>query len=195
MRDLIQKAKWGHADTDAHVLTLFSLVVSLGAKKILELGVRDGNSTDALLKGVEYTGGVVTSVDIEGTSYVPTNKSRWHFHRGDALVFLNTLPEGEMFDLVFVDDWHSYRHVSDELRLLDQHVTPASLILLHDTMYGTTPNYHSDLTLKTGQWANGGPYRAVAELDPQFWEFSTIPVGHGLTILRKKYSTKYFAKE
>jgi hypothetical protein len=51
---------------------------------------------------------------------------------------------------------------------------------------------HSDLTLNTGQWAKGGPYRAVAELDPQFWEFSTLPYNNGLTILRKKYSNKFF---
>jgi len=59
-------------------------------------------------------------------------------------------------------------------------------------MYGNyTPHYHVDLTMKEGQWANGGPYRAIAELNPQFWEFSTIPSCNGLTILRKKYSNKY----
>ena len=50
---------------------------------------------------------------------------------------------------------------------------------------------YTDLTLKDGQWANGGPYRAVAELNPQFWEFSTLPWNNGLTILRKKYSNLY----
>lgn len=60
-------------------------------------------------------------------------------------------------------------------------------------MYGNTcPHYHSDLTDKKGQWANGGPYRAVAELSPQFWEFATLPYNNGLTLLRKKYSNKFF---
>ena len=59
-------------------------------------------------------------------------------------------------------------------------------------MYGNTcPYYHVDLTVCSPQWANGGPYRAVAELNPNFWEFSTIPSNNGLTILRKKYSSKY----
>jgi hypothetical protein len=61
-------------------------------------------------------------------------------------------------------------------------------------MYGNNePRYHTDLTLKDGQWAEGGPYRAVAELNPQFWEFSTIPSNNGLTILRKKYSSKFYS--
>ena len=37
------------------------------------------------------------------------------------------------------------------------------------------------------EWANGGPYRAVKELDSNKWEYVTIPVNNGLTILRKKY--------
>jgi hypothetical protein len=91
-----------------------------------------------------------------------------------------------------VDDWHSYRHVKKQLELLDKLVGPSSIILLHDLMYGNTePFYHADLTLTHGQWAEGGPYRAVAELDPQFWEWSTLPWNNGLTILRKKYSNKY----
>ena len=71
-------------------------------------------------------------------------------------------------------------------------VSPKSVIVLHDLMYGNyEPHYHCDLTLKNGQWAGGGPYRAISELNEQFWEFSTIPVNNGLTILRKKYSNKY----
>jgi hypothetical protein len=62
-------------------------------------------------------------------------------------------------------------------------------------MYGNTcPFYHVDLIVKDGQWGNGGPYRAVAELNPQFWEFSTLPWNNGLTILRKKYSNKFKQK-
>jgi len=85
--------------------------------------------------------------------------------------------------------------VKRQLELLDELVSPSSIILLHDLMYGNTnPFYHCDLTLKDGQWANGGPYRAVAELNPQFWEWSTLPWNNGLTILRKKYSNRYFTK-
>ena len=101
-------------------------------------------------------------------------------------------PKDEKIDVVFVDDWHSYRHVKHQLQYLDQLVGPSSIILLHDLMYGNTePFYHSDLAHGGDQWDEGGPYRAVAELNPQFWEWSTLPWNNGLTILRKKYSNKY----
>jgi hypothetical protein len=51
-----------------------------------------------------------------------------------------------------------------------------------------------DITMKDGQWANGGPYRAVAELPSQFWEFATLPYNNGLTILRKNTRTSTFSK-
>ena len=83
-----------------------------------------------------------------------------------------------------------------ELEILDKKVSPSSILLLHDLMYGEScPFYHCDLTPCAGsQWNNGGPYRAVAELNHQFWEFSTLPWNNGLTILRKKYSNKYLKK-
>ena len=112
------------------------------------------------------------------------------FKKQDSLAFLKEY-NNEKIDFIFVDDWHAYDHVKKELEYLDQYVSPSSIIVLHDLMYSTTPYYHTDLTLTSGQWAGGGPYRAVAELNPNFWEFSTIPVNNGLTILRKKYSSKY----
>ena len=101
-------------------------------------------------------------------------------------------PRDKKIDVAFVDDWHSYPHVKRQLELLDELVSPSSIILMHDLMYGNTdPFYHVDLSHHEGQWASGGPYRAVAELNPQFWEWSTLPWNNGLTILRKKYSNKY----
>jgi hypothetical protein len=66
-------------------------------------------------------------------------------------------------------------------------ITPSSIILLHDLMYSDAqPDYRSDLATTDAQWADGGPYRAVAELDPDLWEWATVPVNHGLTLLRRK---------
>jgi cephalosporin hydroxylase len=135
------------------------------------------------------------SVDLEEISFRPPNElsKSWHANaRTSALDFLQKWPKFKIMDFVYVDDWHAYPHVKRELELLDGLVSPKSLIVIHDTMYGNwQPHYHCDLTLKSGQWEGGGPYRAVAELDPQFWEFATIPANNGLTILRKKYSNKY----
>lgn len=182
-------------DSSFHQLTLLSLVTSLKAKTIVELGVRDGGTTLPLLIGANINNGKLYSVDLNSVDYIPPKElsQNWVLcDKTNSLKFLNEWPKEKIIDFIYIDDWHAYSHVKQELEILDRLVSPKSLILIHDTMYGNwQPHYHCDLTLKDGQWEGGGPYRAVAELDPQFWEFSTIPVNHGLTILRKKYSNKY----
>ena len=134
--------------------------------------------------------GIVLAINIP-TEFKPNNEN-YTFVQKDSIEFLDEWPKDKRIDVAYVDDWHSYSHVKKQLEILDQLVGPSSIILLHDLMYGNTdPFYHSDLTLKEGQWADGGPYRAVAELNPQFWEWATLPWNNGLTILRKKYSNKY----
>lgn len=186
----------GTGDSDKHLMTLYSIAIGMKAKRILELGVRGGSTTLPLLMASDKNKGSLTSVDIEDTTFTPPynlNTSCWKFVKSDALSFLKSQTTTEPYDLIYVDDWHAYNHVKAELIEIDRLVSPKSVILIHDLMYGNTcPHYHSDLTLKDGQWADGGPYRAVAELPSQFWEFSTLPYNNGLTILRKKYSNKYF---
>lgn len=184
----------GNGDSDRHLMTIFSIALGIKAKKILELGVRSGKTTLPLLLAAKINSGKVVSVDINETDFKAPDelKEYLEFKQMDALKYLEEVSKEEPFDLIFIDDWHAYNHVKKELEYVDRLVSPRSVILLHDLMYGNhAPHYHSDLTLKDGQWAEGGPYRAVAELNPQFWEFSTIPVNNGLTILRKKYTNLY----
>jgi predicted O-methyltransferase YrrM len=193
--NIISDVIYGTGDSDKHLMTIFSIAISIKAKKILELGVRNGKTTLPLLLAAKINSGKVTSVDINDTLFVaPTELQKFlEFKKMDAIKYLDELKhDDEPFDLIFIDDWHAYKHVKKELEIIDKLVSPRTVILLHDLMYGNhAPHYHSDLTLKDGQWAEGGPYRAVAELNSQFWEFSTIPVNNGLTLLRKKYTNLY----
>ncbi len=198
MTDLTNRVVNGNGDSDKHLLTMYGIAVGMGAKRILELGVRNGTTTLPFLAAAKVTGGHVTSVDIAPTNFIPPKDlgEHWTFVEQDALSYLESKVKqiDQPYDLIYVDDWHAYDHVKQELEYIDRIVSPATVILVHDLMYGNyCPHYHSDLTLTTGQWAKGGPYRAVAELDPQFWEFATLPYNNGLTILRKKYSNKYFS--
>jgi len=192
---LLNKVLTGNGDSDKHLLTMYSIALSINAKNILELGVRNGDTTLPYLLAAKETNGKLESVDINDTTFsCPTDlKNYWTFFKKDALAFLEEkVVQKVKYDLIYIDDWHSYEHVKKELEYIDQMVKPGSIILLHDLMYGNTcPYYHVDLTACSPQWANGGPYRAVAELNPNFWEFATIPSNNGLTLLRKKYSSKY----
>jgi predicted O-methyltransferase YrrM len=194
-KQILNTVLTGNGDSDKHLLTLFSISLSINARSILELGVRSGTTTLPFLMATDLTNGFLESVDINSTSFKCPDEynHRWKFYQRNALDLLKEKTEKkEKYDLIYVDDWHSYDHVKAELEYIDQMVRPGSIVLLHDLMYGNTcPYYHVDFTTCSPQWANGGPYRAVAELNPNFWEFSTIPSNNGLTILRKKYSSKY----
>jgi predicted O-methyltransferase YrrM len=194
---ILEKTINGKGDSDSHLATLLGIAVGSKGKTILELGVRNGDSTLPFLLSAKMNDGKLYSVDINETIFVAPDelKPYWEFTKMDAIQYLENWDVSKSLDIVYIDDWHSYDHVKKELEILDRLVSPSTVILVHDLMYGgTCPFYHSDITLKDGQWANGGPYRAVAELNPQFWEFSTLPWNNGLTILRKKYSNKYKQK-
>ena len=188
---IIEKTINGTDDSDGHLLTLFSIAVSSKAKVMLELGVRNGDTTLPLFEAAKINDAFLYSIDINDIGFVFDEKY-WKFIKSDSIEYLKKVSKNDNIDLVFIDDWHSYEHVKEELEILDKIISPSTIILIHDLMYGNTcPYYHTDLTLKSGQWANGGPYRALAELDTQFWEFSTLPWCNGLTILRKKYSSLF----
>jgi predicted O-methyltransferase YrrM len=170
-----------------HSLTFLSIALQIKAKSILELGTREGGSTYPFLVASKILGGKLTSIDIETPGYeAPEDlKPYWNFIKSDALEFLDS--NTERFDLIYVDDWHSYAHVKKELEYIDRVSDRNTIILLHDLMgmsshpYYFYPKDEPD----TSEWGEGGPFRAVMELDLNRWEWATIPVCHGLTILRK----------
>jgi len=194
MNDIIEISTQGTGDSDRHALTLFAIAIGSKGKTIIELGVRNGNTTLPLLRAAKINKGLLYSVDIKDTNFIPEkdHAENWRFYQQDSIKFLENWNPKNDIDIIFLDDWHSYEHVKEQLTILDSIVSPSTVILLHDLMYGETcPVYHTELGIKDGQWGNGGPYRAVAELNPQFWEYATLPWNNGLTILRKKYSSKY----
>jgi predicted O-methyltransferase YrrM len=184
----------GFGDSDRHLLTLFAIAHASRSKTYMELGVRSGGTTLPLVMAAHANNGTLHSVDIADTEFncPPEYQRNWQFHKCDALKFLKDWNKEERVDFIYIDDWHAYDHVRDELAQVDEMIGPSSVVLIHDLMWGGhAPYYHCDLTLSDGQWANGGPYRAVCELNSQFWEFSTIPWCNGLTLLRKKYSSLF----
>jgi predicted O-methyltransferase YrrM len=103
--------------------------------RIIELGVRGGNSTAALLAGLEHSGGELWSVDIAepGTPAEWNGLPFWHL-----LVADDTSPEAVAFcpgdvDVLFIDTSHYYPHTLQELRLYVPKVKPGGIVLLHDT--------------------------------------------------------------
>jgi predicted O-methyltransferase YrrM len=100
--------------------------------RVLELGVRSGNSTCAFLAGAQESGGHVWSVDIvpPAVPWAWTRSGLWTFTLGDDMIV--DVPQAE-FDVLFVDSSHRCAHTLAELRKFVPLVVPGGRVLAHDT--------------------------------------------------------------
>lgn len=116
------------SDIWEHLPTLYAHVVAENARVVVELGVRSGNSTAALLAAVELTGGHLWSVDIDTQPAGFDNHPQWTFIQGNDLATADQLPA--TIDVLFIDTSHHYEHTLAELRLYGPR---SRWIVLHDT--------------------------------------------------------------
>lgn len=124
------------SDIQGHLRLLRDLVVELDAQVVVELGVRWGRSTVALLAGVEQTGGRLWSCDVDPATHdwVPDevrSHPQWSFSGGDDLDMVENVPRP--IDLLFVDTSHEYGHTLAELHMYGPLVRPGGAVVLHDT--------------------------------------------------------------
>src|SRR5262249_16963201 len=93
---------------------------------VLEIGVRSGVSTSALLAGVEEHGGHLFSLDINDCRPFEGHP-QWTFLQGNSLLMESPYPN---YEVVFIDGDHSY-----EGALLDlfQHGSKGKTVFVHDT--------------------------------------------------------------
>jgi predicted O-methyltransferase YrrM len=66
---LIEKTKFGDGDSDRHLMSLYSIALGSKSKNIIELGVRNGDTTLPLALAAKDNNGHLYSVDINETSY------------------------------------------------------------------------------------------------------------------------------
>jgi predicted O-methyltransferase YrrM len=122
------------SDLGCHFWVLHALVIALRAKQVIELGVRRGTSTVALLSALDVTDGRLWSCDIQTSEVVPAFVSqhpRWEFcHRDDNEVGDHIPSE---CDLLFIDTSHESKHTKRELEIYGPRVRAGGLIALHDS--------------------------------------------------------------
>lgn len=143
--------------------------------RVLEIGVRDGISTAALLVGVAKHGGHVYSVDIEDCSKLYSSDPRWTFIQADsgrdhARIFERMGKEDNNFriDLLFLDGDHSYDGCMSDLTTFGPW---ANIIAVHDTHSAYSGVWESVISYYRS--AFNGPFRRA--------EFTTA--SHGLGVL------------
>lgn len=103
---------------------------------VLELGVRGGNSTSALLAGVVKRGGHVYSVDIDSNCWGSVGlHPQWTFINADSLDVdkIRSVMLEATIDMLFIDTEHTYTRTMNELSTWGSVVKKGGKIFLHDT--------------------------------------------------------------
>lgn len=154
------------ADMEKHVDALCE--AARDAAVVLELGVRTGVSTWALLEGLPPDGRLI-SMDIQDCYDACHERvrgdRRWEFVRADDrdLAITSTLPQA---DLVFIDTSHEFGHTLTELYLAAH--LKARRILLHDYLSEEGVRRAVSIFLLER------PQYRLARVDPSIWGLAVL---------------------
>ena len=111
MNTFIEKALHGNMDSDRHLVSIFAMALASRGKVFVELGVREGHTTEPLYEAAKLTKGHLWSVDLNDPTKFKPNNGNYTFVKQDSIKFLEEWPRDKKIDVAFVDDWHSYPHV------------------------------------------------------------------------------------
>lgn len=173
-----------HSDINEHLNTLFEY--ALKCDTIAEFGVRDIVSTFAFAKARPKK---ITCVDV----LIPKNINEFikaceiqnincEFFKDDTLKF-----SLENVDLLFIDTWHSYNQLKNELKIHNSKVN--KYIILHDTVsYAFVNERKYDYIPNNNSQEKSGLVPAIQEflLENPIWKIEKeFTNNNGLTVLSR----------
>jgi predicted O-methyltransferase YrrM len=168
-------------DTSDCLIPLIQLAKEVDAKTLVEIGVREGISTVALLLACKALAGHLWSVDVE-----PCLKARetvknlgleqfWTFTQAHSLEFAKTW--NKTIDLLFIDSGHTFNLTINELRAYSKFLKIGGAIAMHDTLL--TSEDHAEI--------NSGVWLAVQRFlrENRNYTFQELNTTWGLGVLRR----------
>ncbi|MFH1896252.1 MAG: class I SAM-dependent methyltransferase [bacterium] len=122
-----------------HLTALFIESLVVKPKLIVELGVRQGDSTFALGRAAKLCQARLVSVDVEDFEGKLTYEN-WTFVKRDDIKFAGEFriwckkrKIKPQIDVLFIDTSHYYRHTTDEIKVWFPFLSPKARVFFHDT--------------------------------------------------------------
>lgn len=128
------------SDIASHLFPLHALasLCAEPSRPVVELGVRDGNSTIALLTGCARQNANLFSYDIDPSCDARVRQrlpsplgDRWYFQCSDSVAAANGWPASSI-PLIFLDTSHEYEHTKRELAAWVPKLVPGGVLCGHD---------------------------------------------------------------
>tara|TARA_B100000035_G_C20853651_1_gene488568 strand:+ start:79 stop:714 length:636 start_codon:yes stop_codon:yes gene_type:complete len=163
-------------------------IFNLKEPKILELGVRRGDSTKMFLEICNQNNGYLTSIDIEDCSKVSDDK-RWNFIHSsdDNFEFIRNKIHDTKFDVLFIDSYHEPNHVKKVFYYYFYFIKEGGLIFIDDIIwlpYVENAKRDNDFTEKINRLT----FNKLIEIYNENLENLTLDInfnGSGLATLKK----------
>lgn len=129
----LSKGKFEKSDIEEHLPTIRKFVREKKPKIIVELGVRKGETTKAIVSEAYHYGGKIYSCDIDDCSKV-SKYYNWEFINFCSLITAHKLKKliGKV-DLLFVDTMDTFEQVTQDLNSWEKFVKKKGTIMIHDT--------------------------------------------------------------
>jgi cephalosporin hydroxylase len=132
-RRAVTRSDIGH---NLHIL--FGVAAKYPGCKVIEIGVRSGQSTTAFLAAAELTGGHVWSVDIDRdcrflAEYAQEGGGPWTFIHGDSADGGIVAQTPDDAHVLFIDSSHTFAQTRAELEGFLPRVRGGGTVLMHDT--------------------------------------------------------------
>lgn len=128
--DAVMKLSLHEGDISTLLPIVFLETYMFKPKSVVELGVREGISTFALVRAAALCDATVTSIDIDDCAHV-CNMNNWIFMHGDDIEVAKAI-DGNI-DILFIDSLHTTQHVLDILKTYYPLLNNQAKIMIHDT--------------------------------------------------------------
>lgn len=186
IKDVFNKFKQVESDINQHLFTLYLLAKD--CNHVTEMGSRWGHSTFSILSSgvnqfIAYDLDINDNIEIAFDMSIKENIN-FQFNKKNVLEV-----DIEKTDMLFIDTWHKYGQLKEELKLHSKNVN--KYIVLHDTTsyeYRDEPDWGVYQDIKPLPSGKSGLWPAVEEflLENKDWEISMrYTHNNGLTILKR----------